>query len=214
MNRCVVPLGVIAIVLFVASLTVVPAAGQRSPAVNASAKAKGPWAAPRTPWGDPDIQGSSQQMMSWGCRSSGPNSLPAGTRHRGGVCAEAAQAQRQADADQEEFVAPRAGGGGAEGGGTGPPNHWLERGKPSRRTSVVVAPSDGRIPFLNDAARQRSTTAVNARTSGRRPFDGPEALDLYDRCITRGFPHVIFPTIYNNTSQIVQGPGYVRCATR
>ena len=34
-------------------------------------------------------------------------------------------------------------------------------------------------------------------------------MDLYDRCITRGFPHVIFPTIYNNTSQIVQGPGSV-----
>ena len=34
-------------------------------------------------------------------------------------------------------------------------------------------------------------------------------MDLYDRCITRGLPHVIFPTIYNNTSQIVQGPGYV-----
>jgi hypothetical protein len=32
---------------------------------------------------------------------------------------------------------------------------------------------------------------------------------MYDRCITRGLPHVIFPTIYNNTSQIVQGPGYV-----
>ncbi|HEV8234302.1 MAG TPA: hypothetical protein VGP84_06865, partial [Gemmatimonadaceae bacterium] len=38
---------------------------------------------------------------------------------------------------------------------------------------------------------------------------GPEDLDKYDRCITRGFPHVIFPTIYDNTSQIVQGPGYV-----
>jgi hypothetical protein len=32
---------------------------------------------------------------------------------------------------------------------------------------------------------------------------------MYDRCITRGLPHVIFPTIYNNTSQIVQGPGFV-----
>jgi hypothetical protein len=73
----------------------------------------------------------------------------------------------------------------------------------------VVDPADGKIPFVNDAARQRSANAVNARTSGRRPYDSPEALDLYDRCITRGFPHVIFPTIYNNTSQIVQGPGYV-----
>ena len=194
----------------VVSLTVVPAAGQRSSAVNASAKAKGPWAAPRTPWGDPDIAGIFTTDDELGV----PFERPEQFAGRELVTEEEfaqrlTQAQRQADADQEEFVAPRAGGGGAEGGSTGPPNHWLERGKPSRRTSVVVAPSDGRIPFLNDAARQRSTSAVNARTSGRRPFDGPEALDLYDRCITRGFPHVIFPTIYNNTSQIVQGPGYV-----
>ena len=74
---------------------------------------------------------------------------------------------------------------------------------------MVIAPANGRIPYLNDEARKRSAMAVNARTTGNRPFDGPEALDLYDRCITRGLPHVIFPTIYNNTSQIVQGPGYV-----
>ena len=81
--------------------------------------------------------------------------------------------------------------------------------KPSRRTSIVIDPSDGRIPYLNDEARKRAAVAVNARTTGNRPFDGPQAMDLYDRCITRGLPHVIFPTIYNNTSQIVQGPGYV-----
>ena len=104
-------------------------------------------------------------------------------------------------------LAPRTGGRG--GDGTGPPAHWLERGKPSRRTSIVISPSNGRIPYLNDEARKRAAVAVNARTTGNRPFDGPQAMDLYDRCITRGLPHVIFPTIYNNTSQIVQGPGYV-----
>ena len=118
------------------------------------------------------------------------------------------QATRQASKDAEEFVAERPAGRGG-GDGTGPPAHWLERGKPSRRTSVVIDPPDGRIPFLNDEARKRSTVAVNARTTGNKPFDGPQALDLYDRCITRGLPHVIFPTIYNNTSEIVQGPGYV-----
>ena len=118
------------------------------------------------------------------------------------------QAQRQAAQDAEEFVAERPAGRGG-GDGTGPPAHWLERGKPSRRTSVVIDPPDGRIPFLNDEARKRSTVAVNARTTGNKPFDGPQALDWYDRCITRGLPHVIFPTIYNNTSEIVQGPGYV-----
>ena len=80
---------------------------------------------------------------------------------------------------------------------------------PSRRTSIVIDPPDGRFRILNDEARKRAANAVNARTTGNRPFDGPTALDLYDRCITRGLPHVIFPTIYNNTSQIVQGPGFV-----
>ena len=32
---------------------------------------------------------------------------------------------------------------------------------------------------------------------------------LYDRCITRGYPTSGMPTIYGNSSQIVQGPGYV-----
>ena len=210
MNRCSTMLGVTAIGGVVALLTVAPLAGQRSSAANAAAKPKVPWTAPRTPWGDPDIAGIFTTDDELGV----PFERPEQFAGREFVTDEEfaqrlTQAQRQADADQEEFVAPRAGAGGAEGGSTGPPNHWLEHGKPSHRTSIVVAPADGRIPFLNDEARQRSTLAVNARTSGRRPFDGPEAMDLYDRCITRGFPHVIFPTIYNNTSQIVQGPGYV-----
>jgi hypothetical protein len=73
----------------------------------------------------------------------------------------------------------------------------------------VISPANGRIPYVSEEARKRAAVAVNARTTGNKPFDGPAALDLYDRCITRGLPHVIFPTIYNNTSQIVQGPGYV-----
>ena len=74
---------------------------------------------------------------------------------------------------------------------------------------MIIDPPDGRIPYLNDEARKRAAGAVNQRTSGQRPYDGPSSLDMYDRCITRGLPHVIFPTIYNNTSQIVQGPGFV-----
>jgi hypothetical protein len=161
----------------------------------------------RTPWGDPDIQGLFTTDDELGV----PFERPEQFGDRGVVTEQEfaerqTQSTRQAEADAEEFVAPRTGRGGD---GTGPPNHWLERGHPSRRTSIVIAPANGRIPYLNDEARKRSTMAVNARTTGNRPFDGPEAMDLYDRCITRGLPHVIFPTIYNNTSQIVQGPGYV-----
>ena len=173
------------------------------------------WTAPRTPWGDPDIQGLFTTDDELGVPFERPAAM--GTRDTltdAELKDREVQAARQAAADAEEFVAPRAGpgrGGNPEGGGgVGPPGHWLERApRPSRRTSIVVDPPDGRIPFLNEEARRRSTVAVNARTSGQKPYDGPDALDLYDRCITRGLPHVIFPTIYNNTSQIVQGPGYV-----
>jgi hypothetical protein len=190
----------------------VPVTGQRAagaPAAKASSRAKTSWVAPRMPWGDPDIAGIFTTDDELGVPFERPEQFAGRELVTDEEFAQrATQVQRQNDADSEEFIVPR-GGGPEGGGGTGPPSHWLERGKPSRRTSIVIDPADGKIPYLNDAARQRSGNAVNARTSGRRPVDGPEAMDLYDRCITRGFPHVIFPTIYNNTSQIVQGPGYV-----
>jgi hypothetical protein len=163
----------------------------------------------RTPWGDPDIQGVFTTDHELGVPFERPESMGSRELVTDGEFAERqAQAARQAAADSEQFVAPAA-GAGRGGGGVGPPNHWLERGQPSRRTSIVIDPPNGRIPFLNEEARKRSASAVNARTSGQRPYDSAASLDMYDRCITRGLPHVIFPTIYNNTSQIVQGPGYV-----
>src|SRR5688572_17434183 len=163
----------------------------------------------RTPWGDPDIQGIFTTDDELGVPFERPASMGQREFVTDAEFAERqAQAQRQASVDSEQFVAaaPAAGRGG---GGVGPPGHWLERGQPSRRTSLIIDPPDGRIPFLDEEARKRSLVAVNARTSGQRPYDSASALDLYDRCITRGLPHVIFPTIYNNTSQIVQGPGYL-----
>jgi hypothetical protein len=161
----------------------------------------------RTPWGDPDIQGVFTTDDELGVPFERPEQFAGRDVVSDTEFADRqAQARRQADIDAEEFVAPRTGRGGD---GTGPPAHWLERGKPSRRTSIIIDPADGRIPYLNDEARKRAAGAVNQRTSGQRPYDSAASLDMYDRCITRGLPHVIFPTIYNNTSQIVQGPGFV-----
>jgi hypothetical protein len=164
----------------------------------------------RTAWGDPDISGLFTTDDELGV----PFERPAQFGTRQYVTAEEyaqrqTQAERTEEADREQFVAPRPQQtNGPVGGGTGPPAHWLERGKPSRRTSMVIDPPDGRIPFLNDEARRRGAIAA-MRTPEGLNFAGPEDLDKYDRCITRGFPHVIFPTIYDNTSQIVQGPGWV-----
>ncbi|RPH63532.1 MAG: hypothetical protein EHM89_03805 [Acidobacteria bacterium] len=195
-------------VLAVGTLTIVTATVGLAPLQGSAQQNSTAYTAPRTPWGDPDLQGVFTTDDELGVPFERPEQFGARALVTDAEFAEReAQARRQSATDAEEFVAPRVAGRG--GDGTGPPAHWLERGKPSRRTSLVIDPPDGRIPYVNEQARQRNAAAVNARTSGNRPFDGPEALDLYDRCITRGLPHVIFPTIYNNTSQIVQGPGYV-----
>jgi hypothetical protein len=168
------------------------------------------WTPPRTPWGDPDISGLFTTDDDLGV----PFERPSQFGDRQFVTDQEftqrlTQSDRQNEADREEFVVPRQGAeGGPVAGGTGPPSHWIERGKPSRRTSLVIDPPDGRIPYLSDDARRRGALA-SQRTPEGIAFNGPEDLDRYDRCITRGFPHVIFPTIYDNTSQIVQGPGYV-----
>jgi hypothetical protein len=195
-------------VLAVGALTIVTVTVGLTPLQGSAQQGSTPYTAQRTPWGDPDLQGVFTTDDELGVPFERPEQFGDRALVTDTEFAEReAQARRQAVTDAEEFAAPRVAGRG--GDGTGPPAHWLERGKPSRRTSLVIDPPDGRIPYLNEQARQRNAAAVNARTSGNRPFDGPEALDLYDRCITRGLPHVIFPTIYNNTSQIVQGPGYV-----
>jgi hypothetical protein len=41
------------------------------------------------------------------------------------------------------------------------------------------------------------------------PFDGPQDLTLYVRCITRGLPGSMMPAIYGKSYDITQGPGFV-----
>jgi hypothetical protein len=73
-----------------------------------------------------------------------------------------------------------------------------------------VDPADGKVPPLTPAARQRAAARSEAsRRSGRGPADSWEDRSLYDRCITRGFPSSMLPTLYGNSFQIVQAPGLV-----
>ena len=73
----------------------------------------GAGAAFRTPWGDPDIQGIFTTDDELGVPFERPEQFAgARDRHRQGVRRREAQAQRQADVDAEEFVAPRAAGTG------------------------------------------------------------------------------------------------------
>ena len=90
-------------------------------------------------------------------------------------------------------------------------NVWWEQGtklSPTRRTSMVIDPPDGRIPALTPEAQKRQQ-AARAETR-LHATDGPEYQNLQSRCILMpmaGPPMV--PGPYNNNYQIVQTPNYV-----
>ena len=175
---------------------------------------------PKTPWGDPDLQGTFS--------SEAELSVPFERQSQYGdrrflTDAEYAQRRTQADkqlasdsADFDIATADRS-NAGAVGSATSPPPHWLERGKVSLRTSLVIDPPDGRLPPLAQqrpaAGRGRAggggTFAGLGAFGGTAIFNGPEDLSLWERCISRGVPGVIFPTVYNANVRIVQAPGAV-----
>ena len=77
------------------------------------------------------------------------------------------------------------------------------------RTSLVVDPPDGRIPPLTEVGERRAAERADAhrRMGGR--WDAAQNNELDDRCIMMNAGPPVLPGGYNNTYQIVQGPGYV-----
>ena len=71
----------------------------------------------------------------------------------------------------------------------------------------MIDPPDGRIPAQTQNAQRRAQGPRG--TFGGAPFASWEDLSLWERCITRGMPGAIFPTVYNANTRIVQGPGFV-----
>jgi len=81
---------------------------------------------------------------------------------------------------------------------------------PSRQSSVVVDPPDGRVPPYTPEGRKR----VEAAEARRRPRTlagiGPGIFGLEERCITRGFPIAMNPATPTSAGmQLIQGPGWV-----
>jgi hypothetical protein len=197
-----------AIVVLGVTCTAVVAGQTSSPAAGRAASSYAP---PRTPWGDPDLQGVWPGTEMVGVPLQRPAQF--GTRN---VLTEAefqqrvVQAKEQEDTALAEFDVETADtrNAGSVGSATSPPPHWLERGKPSRQASLIVDPPDGRQPPQTAEAQKRAAALQEARR-GRGPADSYEDRSLYDRCITRGVLGSILPVIYNNGNEIVQAPGYV-----
>jgi hypothetical protein len=161
------------------------------------------WAQPKTPWGDPDLQGT---WTSDDCIGT-PMNRPAQFGNRLYYTEqEIADRQKQLDKqhqnDLAETVAPEA------RVGTGPPGHWGERARrPCKQTSLVVDPPDGQTPALLPEARNRF--GGEPATNNSPKADSWEDFSYYIRCITRGVVGSIYPVVYGNGQEIVQAPGYV-----
>ncbi|HMB74370.1 MAG TPA: hypothetical protein VKQ06_12425 [Gammaproteobacteria bacterium] len=161
---------------------------------------------PRTPWGHPDLQGV------WDYRTITPLQRPEEFGDRAFYTEEEIAALEENAADRYDE----------------PPDTSVQTGlvhaiyltdpgtnvDASRRNSLIVDPPNGRIPELTaqaQAARERQAQE-RERFNEHGPSDMSRPwLDrpLYERCIARGFPQAIMPTLYNNNIEIVQAPDHV-----
>jgi hypothetical protein len=127
------------------ALISIPIAGQAPAAGKAKAKAGKAYTPPKTPWGDPDLEGI------WPGNMGVPMQRNAKLGDRTTLtdeeyAAKETQARQQAKADSESVATSDT------RVGIGPPSYWTERGKPSRQTSLIVDPPNGRLPDLTAEA--------------------------------------------------------------
>jgi hypothetical protein len=151
------------------------------------------WTAPRTPDGQPDIQGMWNSINSFFT----PLQRPASVSGDKALSPAELQTVLEEEAGRKLENADR---------GTGAYGHeWYEykRHELGTALSLIVEPPDGRIPAMTPWAKQKS-----AETRARA-FDSYAFMDPGDRCISRGILGMMLPTFYNNGKHILQTPGYV-----
>ena len=171
--------------------------------------------APRTAWGEPDLQGV------WDFRTITPMQRPERYGDKEFLTAEEAAALDQAAVDREVRLWTQAperteAGGNVDrrGAGQAPGSYnqfWIDSGTRSvdtRQTSLITYPPNGRYPSLTAEGQRRS----DARRAYARehPADTWEDFSSGVRCIlgfNAGPPFT--PSAYNNNMQLFQTPNHV-----
>jgi hypothetical protein len=146
---------------------------------------------PKTPWGDPDLQGEWAGMTPTPLERPDPGKV---------VVTDPAELDRLYDLDPEET-----------GRGVGTYNaFWHETGLPiPGRDSLIVDPPNGKLPPLTPEAQKARAAARprNPDADGGDRADGPEDRSLHERCLNW---EVMITGGGNNTwYRIVQTPGWV-----
>jgi hypothetical protein len=161
----------------------------------------------RTAWGDPDLHGEWTSEGEYGVPFERPAQL--GTR---AFLNDQEYARRLEDTRlrDERDLAPVDVFSGRVEGPSAPIPHWREYNTTSRRTSLIIDPSDGRLPPRSAQARPLPVQRCGSLLGGE-PCDSYEDYGLGVRCIVHGggFPDAMFPAVYNANMRIIQAPGYV-----
>ncbi len=186
-------LSVLAAAIAVVSLAPVSLVSQTrrtAPATTSSAtRTATPWAPPRTPWGDPDLQGV------WNFATLTPLERPTELAAKEVLTDQEAAAFEQLTIQQRMATLS-----------TGDREWWDPGTKVmnTRRTSLIVDPHDGRVPPVTPEAQKRAAARAAARR-GRGAADSWEDRSISERCIwfgSAGPP--MLPGPYNNDVQLVQ----------
>jgi hypothetical protein len=184
------------------SLAPAPVTGQSARPASKTTPAKNTSIPPRTPWGEPDVQGI------WDFATITPLERPKELMGKEVLTAEEA-AEFEARTLQQRNPDRRDGGSQADVG-RAYNRFWWDYGTKvvgSKRTSLIVDPPDGRIPPLTPEGKQRADARAEVL---RRPPAGPEDRNLWERCILGGNAGPpMLPGPYNNNVQLFQTPGYV-----
>jgi hypothetical protein len=147
---------------------------------------------PRTPWGDPDLQGYWPSVAMLGVPLERPASLGEKAALTDEEFAQLPPQRRLRNANDAFFGESR--------------DHWRDYGKPQRQTSLIVDPPDGRFPPPTPDGAKR-IAAIPSEARG--PLDGPQNVSPAARCISRGAFGSMLPIGNSSGNQIVQAPGVV-----
>jgi hypothetical protein len=172
------------------------------------------WMMPKTPWGDPDLQGvwpisyvgnvSLQRCVpSFGQRVPQPCDP-----HKAFLTeAEFKALQERAAKVPDRFAAAAKDGEAGRAFLSG----IMDTFTPQRQTSLIMDPPDGKLPEMTPEGKRLSALMKSTwpLPGEKLEFNSYHDFDSWDRCITRGLPASMFPFRYNNGLQIIQAPGYV-----
>jgi hypothetical protein len=203
--------------VLVASLAPLCAEGQTASKVQATKAKTTPaaktWTLPRTPDGQPDLEGV------WDYRTITPLQRPKDLGTKAFFTdEEAAKFEKEENRRQNrDLVDPKVGNSQYPPGTVVPYNEfWYDRGNKiagAKRTSLIVDPPDGRLPPWTPEGQKKADLRAAAQRNdqlGHPLADSWEDRSLQERCIVglNAGPPMI-PGGYNNNVQLIQSSKYV-----